>query len=269
MSWQAKSSTPPPGYRYGPRYQASRENIIRGILYILLGRPRSLARDALFAIANMPIAPRVRGEDHIPESGPFVVLANHYERPGLWMLWPALLVGHLVRERSGGDTHWIAIEEWESFSLWGIPIPPPLIRRVFMRTYRTYRIIAMPAPDASTATRASALRAAVQRVRNGEIIGLMPEGDVGPTPELLEPREGVGSFLLLLAASGAHMVPVGLYEQDERLVAQVGPPFELVPPLDVPKSERDRWARDRVMLALRDLLPEPLWGAYRAVSSEP
>jgi 1-acyl-sn-glycerol-3-phosphate acyltransferase len=262
MSWQAKSPTPPPGYRYGPRYKASWENVLRGSLYIALGRPRSLARDALFAVANMPVAPLDRGQDLVPEGGPFVVVANHYERPGLWMLWPALFVGHLVRQRTGSDIHWIAIEEWESCSVGGLDVPPWAIRRVFERTYRTYGVIAMAAPDAPTAERASAIRAAVQRVKHGGIIGLMPEGDVGPTPELLPAREGVGSFLLLLAGSGASIVPVGLYEEEDRLVAQFGRPFHLTPPRSLAKEERDRWARDRVMLALRDLLPRPLWGVY-------
>ena len=41
MSWQSKSSAPPPGYRYGGRYRASRENVLRTIFYIARGKPRS------------------------------------------------------------------------------------------------------------------------------------------------------------------------------------------------------------------------------------
>lgn len=263
MSWQPKSATPPPGYRYGPRYRIAREHIARALAYILLGRPRSLARDALLAIGVMPAPPLVRGGDNVPESGPFVVLANHYERPGLWMAWPAMYVGHLVRERTGQDTRWIVIEEWESFSLWGIDVPPSVVREVFQRAFRVYGILAMPAPYAPAARRAAAMRHAAGETKAGRILGLMPEGDVGPTPELLEAREGVGSFLLLLAASGARMLPVGLYEEDGRLVAHFGAPFHLDPPPEIAKADRDRWARHRVMLAVRDLLPEPLWGFYK------
>jgi len=211
-----------------------------------------------------PVPPLVRLADNIPETGPLVLLANHYERPGLWMVWPAFLAGHLVRERTGRDTHWIAIQEWESFSVWRIPVPPSIIRRVFERAFHTYGIIAMPSADTPAAGRASSMRAAAQLVHEGQIIGLMPEGDVGPTPELLEAREGVGSFLLLLAGRGARMLPVGIYEEDQRLVAHFGPAFELTAPTDLPKADRDQWARDRVMLAIRALLPEPLWGVYRA-----
>jgi hypothetical protein len=263
MNWMAKSPTPPPGYRYGPPYRPSWANVLRGIYYIVRGRPRSLAHDALWAIANMPLPPRVRGAELIPESGPFVAVANHYERPGLWMAWPAMFAGHVIQERTGQDTHWIAIEEWESFSLFGIPIPHSAIRETFQRAFNTYGILAMSPPDAPAASRARSMRAAAQTIKGGGIIGLMPEGDVGATPELLEAREGAGAFLLLLAAAGARILPLALYEEEDRLVAHFGAPFDLTAPRDIPRERRDRWARDRVMLALRDLLPRPLWGAYR------
>jgi 1-acyl-sn-glycerol-3-phosphate acyltransferase len=262
MSWQPKSATPPPGYQYGPAYHPSRENIVRGIVYIAQGRPRSLAHDALWAIADMPVPPLVRGHDHLPTQGPLLLAVNHYERPGLWMVWPALLVSHLVQERTGGDTHWIAIEEWESFSFKGIPIPPEATRAVFARTFATYGIIAMPSPHAPVAARAAAMRAAARDIKAGKIIGLMPEGDVGPTPELLEAREGVGTFVLLLAGAGGRVVPTGIYEEGQHLVVHFGPPVDLALPESLPKSERDAWARRRLMLAIRDLLPRPLWGVY-------
>jgi 1-acyl-sn-glycerol-3-phosphate acyltransferase len=199
----------------------------------------------------------------VPERGPFVLVANHYERPGLWMAWPALLAGHLVRERSGADTRWIAIEEWESFSIFGIPIPRSVIRAVFERAFSVYGILAMPPPEAPASARASAMRSAAREVRAGAVLGLMPEGTVGATPEILHAREGVGTFLLLLAAAGTPVLPVGLYEEEERLVVHFGPPVDLSPPAEVSKEERDRWVRDRAMLAIRALLPEALWGVYR------
>ena len=262
MSWQVKSPAPPSGYRYGPAYRPSRANVVRGIAYILLGRPRFLARDAFLAIPDMPLPPIVRGAEAIPEHGPFVVVANHYERPGLWMVWPALLVGQAVWERTGLDTHWVAIEEWESFAVRGIPVPRALIRQVFLRAFATYGIVAMPSALAPTSARAGAIRAAAGRIKRGEIVGLMPEGDVGSTPELLPAREGVGSFLLILAGGGVPVLPVGLYEEGDRLVAHFGPAFELKAPPEA-REDRDRWARDQVMTAIRSLLPEPLWGVYR------
>jgi 1-acyl-sn-glycerol-3-phosphate acyltransferase len=251
------------GYVYGPPYRITLPLALRGIAAIAWGRRRSLAHDALTVLGHMPEFPLVRGADHIPEDGGFVVVANHYERPGLWMAWSAILISHAVQTRTALETHWIAIQEWETFSLWGIAIPRWVIRLVFERAFSTYGIIAMPPSDAPAAARAGAMRASTGMARRGSILGLMPEGTVGTTPELLEAREGAGLFLLLLAATGVRILPVGLYEEGGRLVAHFGDPFPLHLPVGVPKNDRDSWARDRVMRAIKELVPEPLWGAYR------
>jgi 1-acyl-sn-glycerol-3-phosphate acyltransferase len=211
----------------------------------------------------MPRPPIARDAGQIPREGKFVIVGNHYERPGLWMAWPAMLVSHTVAQVTGREVRWIAIEDWEAFSLWGIPIPRGWIRRLFQRAFATYGILAMAPPDAHRSLRAAAIRSAVDKVSGGEILGLMPEGTVGATPELLEAREGAGSFLLLLAASGARLLPVGLYEEEETLVAQFGEPFDLRPRPQLPREARDSWAREQTMKAIRDLLPPQLWGAYR------
>jgi 1-acyl-sn-glycerol-3-phosphate acyltransferase len=255
--------TPPPaGYAYGPQYHLTPELILRGAAAIVLGRPRSLAHDASIVLHHMPVAPLVRGADRIPEDGAFVVVANHYERPGLWMAWPAIALSRVVQARTGRETHWIAIQEWESYSLFDINIPRRLIRAVFERAFATYGIIAMPPPDSPAASRAHAMRVAAGEAKRGEILGLMPEGTVGSTPALLPAREGAGTFMLLLATGNTRLLPVGLYEERGRLTVDIGEPFALRVPSDVPKDERDRWAGERVMRAIRELLPEPLWGEY-------
>lgn len=260
----ASESAPPAGYRYGPPYRIAPSLSLRGAAAIALARPRSLARDALEVVRHMPVPPLVRGSDRIPEAGGFMVVGNHYERPGLWMAWPALLISHVVRERTGTDVHWVAIQEWERFTLHGVPIPRAVTRAVFERAFRTYGIIAMPLPDAPAAARAGSMRSAAHDVKRGGILGLMPEGTIGPTPELLPARVGAGSFLLFLAGSGARLLPVGIFEEEGRLVTEFGEPFHLALPADVSKDARDAWARNHVMHKIRDLLPEALWGAYRA-----
>ncbi|GAC1462723.1 MAG: hypothetical protein NVS2B16_02150 [Chloroflexota bacterium] len=269
IGWQSKSDSPPAGYTYGPRYRPSVPNVVRGFFYFLRGKPRSLSHDTSLLLWNMPSAPLVRGLDNIPEDGPFVLAANHYERPRMWMVWPAVFIGHCVRLRTGRDTRWIAIEEWDSFEIAGIHVSRDLIRTVFQRVFRTWGILPMPRPDSSAAARARAIRVATQEIKDGHVIGLMPEGDVGPTPELLEAREGAGTFLLLMASAGARVLPVAIYEEAGRMVSHFGHPFRLILPEELPKADRDRWARDRVMCAIKDLLPEPLWGFYGAMRAMP
>ncbi|HZU14216.1 MAG TPA: 1-acyl-sn-glycerol-3-phosphate acyltransferase [Chloroflexota bacterium] len=246
-----------------PRYRPSLLTALRAIVYVARGRPRSLGHDAYYAVAAMPCPPLVRGVEHLPDSGPYCVVANHYERPGLWMAWPGLLLAQAVMEKSGSDLHWVAIEEWDSFRIRGIQIPPVLTRLVFDRTYQVYGIIAMPPPYASAKERAGAIRDTAHQVRNGAIVGLMPEGTVGETPELLPAREGVGTFLALLAAAGAPICPAGIHEEEGKLIVRFGPPFKPEVPRGVSREDADRRVRDQVMTSIRDLLPPSLWGAYR------
>jgi 1-acyl-sn-glycerol-3-phosphate acyltransferase len=267
VNWAPKSTAPPPGYAYGDAYRPAKTNVLQAAYYISRGRPRSLAVDGMHAFRHVPAPPILRGADNVPEQGPFVLVANHYERPGLWMAWPAVYLSNVVWQRTGSELHWMAIEEWESFSMGGVRVPPWMTRVVFQRAYGTYGIIAMPSANAPAAARAGAMRSAVQTIKAGGVIGLMPEATVGPTPELLEAREGVGAFLLLLANAGARVLPVGLFEESARLVAQCGEPFALSVPRDVPKQDRDHWVRTRVMCAIRELLPGALWGAYSEESA--
>jgi len=261
---------PPGGYRYGGLYRPTWANIVLAISYICRGRRRSLAADGVLAFRHVRVAPLVRGEDRIPELGPFVVVANHYERPGLWMAWPALHVSHLVQLRTGQDIRWVAIQEWEDYRFHGIPVPPRVTRAIFERAYAAYGIIGMPQPSAPAASRAAAIRSVVDVVRGGGIVGLMPEGTVGATPELLPAREGVGTFLSLLTGTGASVVPVGLFEEEGHMVASFGSPFRPDLQVGVDRTELDRRIREQVMHAIRDQLPPALWGSYRsAETSDP
>lgn len=245
------------------RYRPSLLTVLRAIVYIARGRPRSLGHDAFYAVADMPTPPLVRGAEHLPLAGPYCVVGNHYQRPGLWMAWPGLLLAQVVMERSGADLHWVAIEEWDSFRIGRFLVPPVLTRLLFEKAYAVYGIIAMPQPYAAPQERAHAIRDAARRVRAGAVVGLMPEGTVGETPELLPAREGVGTFLSLLAAAGAAICPAGIYEEEGKLVARFGPPIALDVPRGLSRDDTDLRVRGQVMLAIRDLLPPALWGAYR------
>lgn len=262
MIWHSKSAAPPDGYTYGPPYPPT-FHVTSFILWaVVRGKRRSMGRDTSHVLTGMPVAPLIRGANNIPEDGRLVVVANHYERPGLWMAWPALFVANCVYLRRGEDVHWIAIETWDTLRVFGVPISRTWIRKVFKRAFGVWSMIGMPRRDDPASNRALALRAATHEVRAGHVIGMMPEGEVGSTPQLLPAREGSGAFLLLMAAAGARILPVGIYEENDRMVAHFGEPYELRAPRDIAKEERDTWARTRVMCSIRDMLPRPLWGYY-------
>jgi 1-acyl-sn-glycerol-3-phosphate acyltransferase len=143
-------------------------------------------------------------------------------------------------------------------------VPRWVTRLLFARAFTTYGLIAMPPPYASAAERSTSMRAAVRELRQGAVLGIMPEGTVGETPELLPAAAGVGAFLLVLSRTGAPVLPVGLYEEGGRLVVHFGEPYRLITPAGLEREAADEHARHQIMAAIRDLLPDPLRGAYRS-----
>jgi 1-acyl-sn-glycerol-3-phosphate acyltransferase len=236
---------------------------VRALTSFALGRRRDLARDAREVLGRQPVRPRVEGAEHIPADGPFLIVANHYERPGLWVLWGAWLITAAVGQRRprGPHVRWVHISEWTDYVFYGIRLPSGFTRRYIEAASRTWGILPIPPPGRQSATGARALLRVARAVEGaGEVIGIFPEGE--PSVALRPAVPGSGGLLLLLTANGLPVVPVGLFEPDGILTARFGPPFRLEVPRGGPAEQRDEAARQRVMQAVRDQLPPELWGYY-------
>jgi 1-acyl-sn-glycerol-3-phosphate acyltransferase len=260
--------SPLPGYKYGPKYRIPLRRLAQTALYMLIGKPRNLGADFAILAPDMPLSPIVKGTEHIPPRGPFVVVGNHYERPQLWMAWSALVTGRAVYERTGHPVHWVAITEWHDYRLYGIPIPPWLTRFVFIRFHRTFGFISMAPETASAEERARGIRQALRIIREGGIIGIFPEGTVGPTPVMLPARAGTGLFLLTLCQGDAPILPVGVFEHEQRLIIHFGEPFHLVADPRLSRDQQDHRARQHVMTAVAALLPPILRGPYNTQAED-
>jgi len=230
--------------------------------YAARGEPRSLGDDFRYLIRNLPAAPILTGVVNLPASGSFVLVANHYERPGLWMGWSGMIVARAVHEHTRRRLRWIAIAEWRDFRLVGIPIPPPITRFIFGRFFRTFGFIAMEPEGSSAHERAEGVRAALQAIKQGEVVGIFPEGDIGATPAMIRAQAGSGAFLAALAGRGAPLIPTGLHESEGRLHVVFGPPVDITDVKNVDRSQRDEAASRRVMDAVAALLPSELRGYY-------
>ena len=242
----------------------------RVLISFALGRRRSLAADAREVLGRLPVRPRVEGEEHIPPDGPFLIVANHYERPGLLVIWGALLITAAVGRRRPHSPHvrWVHISEWSDYIFYGVRIPSALTRRLIGAASRTWSILPIPPPGRQSAAGARALlRVARALEDSGEMIGIFPEGH--PSVALRPAVPGSGGLLLRLAARGLPILPVGLSEPDGVLTARFGPPFRLELPREGPADQRDEVARVRVMRAIRDQLPPELWGHYAEPGGRP
>jgi hypothetical protein len=233
----------------------------------LLGRRRSFAGDSRWTLRDIRPRPRAEGEEHIPRQGPFVLVANHYERPGLNTHFAGMHVSQVVARRrpQAPEIHWLITSEWFGRRLGILLVPDAFWRWTFRRVARMYDFVVMPRSPEKVMARAAALRRALayalgQGGRPGEPLGLMPEAQGKGV--LIEAMPGVGLFLKVLSDHGLPILPVGLLERDGALAAVFGPPFRLELPATAGQEELDRLAREQVMAAIGRLLPREYWGFY-------
>lgn len=245
------------------RYRFRISMVLKFLVSMLLRRRRDLASDIAATLLAARPRPRILDDHHVPAEGPFVLVANHYERPGLKVFWGGMLASYAISQRRTVNKalRWLMTSEWYSYRLGPIPVPVWLLRWAFRQIAFVYGLVIVPRPTERAVGRAAALRSILQVVeRQREPIGLFPEG-VGKG-ELIELQPGTGAFLWSLSQRGIPILPAGLFEEEGALSVRFGPPFLIRISEETPKEERDRLARQQVMVAIGRLLPRPLWGAY-------
>jgi hypothetical protein len=228
---------------------------------VLSGGKRSLRADALRCTRRLPVT--VLGPEHIPQTGPGVVLLNHYSRPGFFAAWMTLVVSAVVSQ----ELVWVMTASWTGAgTAWSL-IKAAASVPLFPRLARAYNLISMPPMPPrphETEKRARAVRQILATARQNPppLLAIAPEGQDPPGGVLMHPPPGVGRMLARLASSGCRFYPLGFYEQGEAFVASFGPGFQLSLPLGLSPDEIDCQASDQVMCAIAAQLPPGLRGAY-------
>lgn len=252
------------GAGYREVYRLPISYILRFALAVLLGRQRDLGPDIKGTLVSVRPQPKSIDDRHIPPEGPFVFVANHFERPGLKVFWGGMLAANAIFEhrRSHRTVRWLMTSEWYDFRLGGVlPVPVWLLRWLFRRIGNVYGLVIVPRSGERRVGRAAAMRSILEVMeKQGEPIGLYPEG-VG-REVLIEAMPGTGLFLRSLSKRGVPILPCGIYEDEGVLTARFGPAFFLELPEAASKEDRDRLARELVMARIGSLLPRPMWGPY-------
>ncbi|MBM3761230.1 MAG: hypothetical protein FJW36_13395 [Acidobacteria bacterium] len=176
-------------------------------------------------VAKMQPGPLYQGLENLPESPRFVLVANHYQRKGLWIIHVASALTQAIANRYGRDidppVHWMVTANWPPIRIGPFKFSSPgdiLLPKVanalscFPVSFQGNN----PAYTASTLKRI--LKASESLARP---IGIFPEGVAGSAGKLTDPLPGVDRFMALLAKRGWPALPAGVSE-DGRFIIRFG-----------------------------------------------
>ncbi len=201
-------------------------------------------------VARMTPPPDYLGLEHLPADPRFLVVANHYQRPGMWILHPASAITQAVRQRVGPGNppvHWIVTANWPPIRLgpWRIPSPGDVLLPRVAHALHCYAVSFARHNPGFTATSIRRLLKDAPRLERP--IGIFPEGVAGMAGQLTQPLPGVERLIVKLNRPA---VPVAISETD-RLRIQFGPAVSMEELRAAPQ------AADLLMARIAALLEAP------------
>ena len=170
-------------------------------------------------------APVVEGIENLPASPTFILAANHYQRKGLWILFPAAILTQIIRQHYGpGDppVRWMVTANWPRVRIGPLSFPSPgdiLLPRV-ADALACYPVAFAGSNQAFTAR--SIRRILREAPKAQRPLGIFPEGVGGSAGVFTNPIPGVERLLAHLAKSGMPVVPVCISEGNGQLRVRIG-----------------------------------------------
>lgn len=209
---------------------------------MLIGIVKAIARVIVKLIGNV----KSIDLDTLPETGGVIVVTNHLGR--LDAVLGVLLVKRL-------DVIIMIAEKYENHPLWGW-LGKQLDAVWLNRTEADFK----------------AMRQVFQRLRQGNMLAIAPEGTRSRTETMAQGKPGAA---YLAAKSGLPIYPIGLSGTEDRLLKErfrrwrrlditirVGEPFTLPP---MPRADRDAFLEeqtDEIMCRIAALVPPAYRGVY-------
>jgi hypothetical protein len=174
--------------------------------------------------------PQILGIENLPPSPTFILVANHYQRKGLWILFPAAILTQVIRQHYGPldepldpPVRWMVTANWPRIKFGPLSFPSPgdiLLPRV-ADALCCYPVSFAGSNQAFTAR--SLRRILREAPRSNRPLGIFPEGVAGSAGTFTDPIPGVDRLLNHLAKAGMPALPVCISESDGHLLFRIGP----------------------------------------------
>jgi hypothetical protein len=242
-----------------PRYPSINLTGLEVLVLRMLRRRKSFRRDATRLTGRMSPPVRYLGLEYIPASGPYLLLANHYARPGFSTAWIALVLSAV----QPAEVTWVVVDEWvfEDSRLRFLLVPAMGFFLTSIR--RVYGFLPMPTMlrgHSDMPARAAAVRKVLRYCRSHPeaVIGLTPEGWDSPPHGVKLSPPGAGRFILRLNRMHMPILPAAIAEKDGCLVVKFGPQFNLTEEHGVSQSQIDE--------TVRSLIRERLLRLYQSIA---
>jgi len=180
-------------------------------------------------VARMLPAPVIEGWAHLPASPRFLLVTNHYQRKGLWILHSASVLTQAVLRHYGVElqpdlppVRWMVTANWPPIRVgpWKLPSPGDWLLPRVAHALWCYPVSFAGANPAYTAR---SIRAILRDAKTAtRPIGLFPEGVAGSAGRLSAPLPGVERLIVQLARLGLPAVPAGIREAGGRFHIRFG-----------------------------------------------
>lgn len=197
---------------------------------ILNGTQTSVDAFSAGICAVLDPPPLITGLEQLPLSPRFVLVANHFQRKGIWILHPASVLTQAIRQYYGpGDSQnpgdppvrWMVTANWPRVRLGPLSFASPgdwLLPRV-AHTLACYPVSFAGLNQGFTAR--SIRRILREAPRANRPLGIFPEGVAGAAGKLTQPLPGVERLIAHLAKAGLPVQPAAISESG-RLVVHFG-----------------------------------------------
>jgi hypothetical protein len=178
-------------------------------------------------VSRMQPPPLFEGLDQLPQTTRFVLAANHYQRPGLWIAHIASVLACAMDDRyhAAPPLRWLVTANWPRWKLGTLSVRSPgdiLLPKVAHAAW----CYAVPFAGTNPGMAGRSLRRLLKDTADAQCpIGIFPEGAQATAGKLSPPLPGIGRLFTMLAERGWHVQPAGVSEAG-RFVVRFGPPIE-------------------------------------------